>query len=111
MNPTPKGALKDFASPMADAYHPEIVESAWDHWWEARGLYKPDMDSKAENFTIVIPPPNVTGTLHVGHALTIAVEDAVVRWSENKRLGEQIFFCFSRTSADGCFCVFFSSVL
>jgi len=81
VNTTPKGALKDFSSPMADAYNPPAVEAAWDHWWEARGLYQPDPRPDAEPFTIVIPPPNVTGTLHLGHALTIAIEDAVVRWN------------------------------
>jgi len=81
VNSTPAGALKDFSQPMADAYHPDAVEAAWDTWWEARGLYKPQDDSKDENFTIVIPPPNVTGTLHIGHALTLAIEDTVVRWN------------------------------
>lgn len=80
MNPTAPGALKDFSTPMADAYHPEQVEAAWDAWWEERGLYKPDPDSDAEPFVMVIPPPNVTGTLHLGHALTISIEDAVTRW-------------------------------
>jgi len=65
---------------MADAYHPHVVESAWDAWWEKEGLYAPDPSSTAEPFVIVIPPPNVTGTLHIGHALTISIQDAMVRW-------------------------------
>lgn len=81
VNTTPAGALKDFGAPMADAYHPPAVEAAWDAWWEKQGLFQPEMDSDREKFVLVIPPPNVTGTLHLGHALTIAVEDAVVRWN------------------------------
>ena len=43
-------------------------------WWEEAGFFKPSMESKAENFTIVLPPPNVTGSLHLGHALTVAIQ-------------------------------------
>ncbi len=90
VNTTPAGELKDFSAPMADAYHPHAVEAAWDQWWEKRGLYAPDPASTAEPFTIVIPPPNVTGTLHLGHALTIAIEDAVVRW--NRMSGRDVLW-------------------
>ena len=83
----PSHAAKDLSQPMADAYHPALVESGWDGWWCDQGLYRPrsDFDSSPIDpshppFTIVIPPPNVTGTLHLGHALTCAVEDAIVRW-------------------------------
>lgn len=81
VNSTPAGTLKDFGLPMADAYQPQAVESAWDSWWQAQDLYKPECDPTKEKFVIVIPPPNITGTLHLGHALTIAIEDAVVRWN------------------------------
>ena len=78
------GALKDFSAPMADAYNIRAVESHWDAWWEAQGLCRPlsddQPDSGADPFVIVIPPPNVTGTLHLGHALTCSVEDAIVRY-------------------------------
>ena len=54
------------------------MEAAWGPWWEKRGFYKPEYgreDVYADNpnghFTIMIPPPNVTGTLHLGHALTM----------------------------------------
>ena len=43
-------------------------------WWEQCGFFKPDEAEDAEKFVMVIPPPNVTGTLHLGHALTVAVE-------------------------------------
>ena len=43
-------------------------------WWEHCGFFKPSEDSKAEKFVMVIPPPNVTGTLHLGHTLMVAIE-------------------------------------
>lgn len=90
VNTTPKGEKKDMASiPMADGYHPEAVEAAWQDWWEASGFYscKPEEamgKSKDEKFVMVIPPPNVTGSLHLGHALTAAVEDTLTRWHRMK---------------------------
>jgi valyl-tRNA synthetase len=86
VNVTPKGSKKDLSkSPMADAYHPEAVEAAWQDWWEASGYYSCDPASAVgrtadEKFVMVIPPPNVTGSLHLGHALTAAVEDTLTRW-------------------------------
>jgi len=87
VNTTPKGEKKDISGDeMAAAYHPSAVESAWQDWWETKGYYtcdpkdamgkKPDEDK----FVMVIPPPNVTGSLHLGHALTAAVEDTLTRW-------------------------------
>jgi len=81
VNATPAGQLKDFSVKMADAYHPDEVESAWDSWWEGQNLYKPVEDPTKEKFVMVIPPPNVTGTLHIGHALTCSLEDAITRWN------------------------------
>ena len=84
----PSHAAKDFSSAMADAYHPPQVESGWDSWWESQGLYRPQSDfdpsppspSDPPPFILVIPPPNVTGTLHLGHALTCSIEDAITRY-------------------------------
>ena len=85
VNTTPKGARKDLKEPMAVAYHPAAVEAAWQDWWEAKGFYGCDpkfAEGKTddEKFVMVIPPPNVTGSLHLGHALTAAVEDTLTRW-------------------------------
>ena len=49
-------------------------------WWEQSGFFKPELDSDKPPFVIVIPPPNVTGSLHLGHALTNSIQDTVVRW-------------------------------
>lgn len=86
INTTPKGHKKDLSKePMADGYHPQAVEAAWQDWWEASGFYSCDPKeaegkSDDEKFVMVIPPPNVTGSLHLGHALTAAVEDTLTRW-------------------------------
>jgi valyl-tRNA synthetase len=90
INPTPKGEKKDLSNiPMEDAYHPAAVEAAWQDWWEACGFYSCDPKfaegkSPEEKFVMVIPPPNVTGSLHLGHALTAAVEDTLTRWHRMK---------------------------
>mmetsp|Transcript_23836 Transcript_23836/g.36767 ORF Transcript_23836/g.36767 Transcript_23836/m.36767 type:complete len:705 (+) Transcript_23836:54-2168(+) len=81
---TPKGQKKDMSGPMNEAYYPSHVEEGWQSWWEESGFYKPPEPSTvapdASKFTMVIPPPNVTGSLHLGHALTAAVEDTLTRW-------------------------------
>jgi len=66
--------------PMAKTYDPKNVETAWYEWWEKEGFFKPTMGSDKPKFVIVIPPPNVTGALHIGHALTNSIQDTIVRW-------------------------------
>ena len=85
VNKTPKGEKKDMSEKMADRYIPPAVEAAWQDWWEKCGFYGADVEkAKAakyeDKFVIVIPPPNVTGTLHLGHALTCSIQDTVCRW-------------------------------
>lgn len=75
----------DVSQPMGSGYNPLAVEAAWYEWWEAKGYFKPQLtqDGKPKpegSFTIPLPPPNVTGSLHIGHALTIAIQDALIRW-------------------------------
>ena len=69
----------------SSGYNPTAVEAAWYDWWEAQGFFKPQLtasgDPKPEGlFVIPAPPPNVTGSLHIGHALTTAIQDCLVRW-------------------------------
>ncbi|KAI9757994.1 MAG: hypothetical protein M4579_003230 [Chaenotheca gracillima] len=78
--------LKSLEDPLYKAYNPTIVESAWYSWWEKEGYFKPEYDSKGEvkkagYFSIAVPPPNVTGALHMGHALTNALQDTMIRWN------------------------------
>ncbi|KAF0982565.1 hypothetical protein FDP41_011495 [Naegleria fowleri] len=81
-NETPVGEKKDIRTiEMPAQYHPEFVEMAWYDWWNKQGYFKADeKDTTREKFTIALPPPNVTGSLHIGHALTVAIQDAIVRY-------------------------------
>ena len=65
---------------MAKAYSHEAVEGRWYDWWEQQGYFTAERDPNRKPFTIIMPPPNVTGELHMGHALTNAVEDILIRW-------------------------------
>ena len=65
---------------MAKAYDPAAVEAKWSRFWEEGGYFKPRVEEGREPYTIIMPPPNVTGELHMGHALTNAVEDILIRW-------------------------------
>ncbi|KAL1196003.1 Valine--tRNA ligase, mitochondrial 1 [Cardamine amara subsp. amara] len=77
---TPFGEKKRLSSLMAKAYSPVAVEKSWYEWWEQSGFFKADAKSSKPAFVIILPPPNVTGILHTGHALTSAVEDTIIRW-------------------------------
>ncbi|XP_072226903.1 valine--tRNA ligase, mitochondrial isoform X1 [Leuresthes tenuis] len=82
---TPPGTKKDSSLPFPSSYSPDYVESSWYQWWEKEGFFSPDKHEQLshsvdQTFSLCVPPPNVTGTLHLGHALTVAVEDALVRW-------------------------------
>src|SRR6185312_4555488 len=63
-------------------YNPQEAEAAIYKKWEDSGYFNPDNlpGERKEPFSIVLPPPNVTGTLHMGHAAMLAVEDIIVRY-------------------------------
>ncbi|KAI8602549.1 putative valyl tRNA synthetase [Dissophora ornata] len=80
-----------------EKYDTSIVESGWYEWWEAQGFFAPrsvsaagsatnpgsinnDTPDSTSRFTMLTPPPNVTGYLHIGHALTASIQDSLVRW-------------------------------
>jgi valyl-tRNA synthetase len=65
---------------MEPLYKPEGVEERWQRTWEGEGLYNAEPDAPGETFVIALPPPNVTGELHMGHALNASIQDALVRW-------------------------------
>ena len=71
---------------MPRAYDPGPVEGPIYKFWNESGFFRPEIDHSKKPFVIIMPPPNVTGELHMGHALTIAVEDLMVRW--HRMLGE-----------------------
>ena len=62
------------------AYDPQAVERRTYEFWVNGGYFSPTIDRSKEPFVVIMPPPNVTGELHMGHALTIALEDLMVRW-------------------------------
>jgi valyl-tRNA synthetase len=66
--------------PLAKGYEHREIEARWYSIWRDSGYFKAADDSDAEPFCIVIPPPNVTGVLHMGHALTFAIQDLIIRW-------------------------------
>lgn len=67
------------------AYEARQIEQKWYRWWEERGYFKPSEDTGKAPFTILIPPPNVTGILHIGHVLNNTLQDVAVRY--NRMLG------------------------
>ncbi len=69
---------------MPKAYNPAQVESRLYKLWEDAGYFTAKIDRAAEPFTVIMPPPNLTGELHMGHALTDTVEDILVRWHRMK---------------------------
>ncbi|KAL6641285.1 hypothetical protein ACP70R_019466 [Stipagrostis hirtigluma subsp. patula] len=77
---TPAGQKKLLASQMAKQYSPAAVEKSWYAWWESSRYFEAYAASSKPPFVIVQPPPNVTGVLHIGHAITAAIEDAMIRW-------------------------------
>jgi len=72
--------LTEMPSDMPKAYEPAKVEQKWYKLWLEKGYFTPKIDPKKKPFVIIMPPPNVTGELHIGHALTATLEDIMVRW-------------------------------
>ena len=62
-------------------YSPGGIEEKWYEAWENAGLFAPDESLKAEPFVITLPPPNVTGILHMGHCLGNSIQDTLIRWA------------------------------
>ena len=67
---------------IAKSYEPEQVERKWYAYWEENGLFRGEAVSDKVPYCIVIPPPNVTGTLHMGHALNNTLQDILCRFKK-----------------------------
>ena len=61
-------------------YQPKEIEEKWYQFWMDQGYFKANPASKKRPFVIMMPPPNITGALHLGHALTAFIQDVLIRW-------------------------------
>ena len=68
------------ASDLPKTYDPHAVEGKWYQFWDNAGYFHAEVDSPRPRYCITIPPPNVTGSLHMGHALQHAIHDLLARW-------------------------------
>ncbi len=71
---------------ISKTYEPQQIEKKWYAFWEDGGFFEPSGDESKKPFTLLIPPPNVTGILHMGHVLNNTLQDVVVRY--HRMLGE-----------------------
>ena len=65
---------------LQKTYDPEQVEEKWILFWRENRLYQADENADGEHFSMAIPPPNITGSLHIGHAFNNTLQDILVRW-------------------------------
>ena len=80
---------------LPKAYSPKGIEEKWYRYWESQGYFYADANDERPSYCITIPPPNVTGSLHMGHALNHTIHDIVVRWQ--RMLGKTFFVCREQT--------------
>ena len=78
---------KQLISSLPKTYEPQAVEGKWYRFWEQRGYFKPRPSRTGKTFVISMPPPNVTGALHLGHAITATIEDILIRY--HRMLGDE----------------------
>lgn len=74
----------DTKTQMDKVYDPKKVEEKWYAYWIEKDYYKSSPSGKKPSYSIVIPPPNVTGSLHIGHALNNTLQDILIRWKRMK---------------------------
>lgn len=92
------GCMKNVHAELPNTYVPRQVEHSWYSYWEKNGFFKPEynqteakirnqnLELQTKKFVMALPPPNVTGTLHIGHALTCAIQDCITRWNRMRGL-------------------------
>jgi len=71
---------------ISKTYEPQLIEKKWYEFWEKNEYFQPEGDTSKPPFTVLMPPPNVTGILHMGHVLNNTLQDIVVRF--HRMLGE-----------------------
>ena len=76
---------KNISEPYPPVYNAAHVEDGWYNWWKQSGIFGSCTKTEPNGvFSMILPPPNVTGTLHLGHALTTTVQDVLIRWHRMK---------------------------
>jgi len=80
----PKQENQNTIQSLPKTYDPQAVEGKWYRFWEEGGYFKPRPDATGPTFVISMPPPNVTGALHLGHAITATIEDILIRYHRMK---------------------------
>ena len=75
-----KGMVKKMKKELSKVYEPKEVEDKIYKFWMDNNCFRAEVDSKKKPYTIVIPPPNITGQLHMGHALDETLQDILIRW-------------------------------
>ena len=78
------------ANELPKQYDHAAAQSRWYPFWEERGYFHSEPDPTAKPYTIVIPPPNVTGALHLGHALNNTLQDILIRWQADAGLQDPV---------------------
>ena len=71
---------KTMSKELAKAYEPQEVEGRIYDFWMQGGYFHAEVDPEKKPYTIVIPPPNITGQLHMGHAWDETLQDILIRW-------------------------------
>ena len=61
-------------------YEPQLFEAHWAEWWVKNGVFRANVNAPGPVFSIVVPPPNVTGSMHIGHMLEHSLIDTAARW-------------------------------
>ncbi|MFW6386941.1 MAG: valine--tRNA ligase [Bacillota bacterium] len=74
-------------SELSKTYDPDQVEDKWYQYWEDKGYFQAEVDEDRPSFSIVMPPPNITGQLHMGHALDNTLQDILTRWKRMQGSG------------------------
>lgn len=65
---------------LSTVYNPQAVEEKWYQFWQEKGYFRAEVNAEKEPFTIVIPPPNITDVLHIGHAMDNTIQDILIRY-------------------------------
>ncbi|MCA8928233.1 MAG: class I tRNA ligase family protein, partial [Alphaproteobacteria bacterium] len=76
----PNSVAASAKAPLDKTFEPAGVEARHYRDWEASGAFAADPESNKEPYTIIMPPPNVTGSLHMGHGLTFTLQDVLIRY-------------------------------